>query len=212
MGKKAKDGFDRKNSTIFYWEWHTNIMRQLSYQERGVLLSALFDYDMGDEQDEVLEIVKQDKTLNLLFETLKPSLDRNRAKYRETCISNGIIANKRDYPGISDEEAERMYFEKHPEMNERQRTLTNATDSDSEYDNEKEKDNEKDDVNEKVKEKDARENHQGKLNYGKDIIEYCKIKHFDFRDLSAAELSRLTTNPNWKLELDSIIALERIAI
>lgn len=191
-----------RKSMLIYFDYE-EIFDEFSDVELGELFRAVFSFCINGEMKNKTDF--SDRAVFQIYKKMVNDQVRNMEKYKEACERQRRRAWFGRHPDATEEDYQKYLLSIQP----RQAT---AADNDNVNDNENNNDNENDNVNEKVKEKDARENHQGKLNYGKDIIEYCKIKHFDFRDLSAAELSRLTTNPNWKLELDSIIALERIAI
>lgn len=108
-----------KNTILVY----TDLMEQLdelSMEERGVILTAMIKYQLGEELPEL------DKTLKLVFIPIRQSIDRDNDAYVRKCEKNRENINKR----WNTVEYERI------------RSDTNHTDNDNE--NDKENDNDKD--------------------------------------------------------------------
>ena len=66
-----------KDSFIFYTEYREAI-EDMTDEEAGMLLKALISYAEGEE------IKIKDKAVRMVFLTIKPRLDRDRAKWQET--------------------------------------------------------------------------------------------------------------------------------
>lgn len=108
-----------KNTILVY----TDLMEQLdelSMEERGVILTAMIKYQLGEELPEM------DKTLKLVFIPIRQSIDRDNDAYVRKCEKNRENINKR----WNTTEYERI------------RSDTNHTDNDN--DNDKENDNDND--------------------------------------------------------------------
>lgn len=113
-----------KNTILVY----TDLMEQLdelSMEERGIILTAMIKYQLGEE------LPKMDKTLKLVFIPIRQSIDRDNDAYVRKCEKNRENINKR----WNTTEYDRI------------RSDTNHTDNDN--DNENDKDNVKDKDNDK---------------------------------------------------------------
>ena len=70
-----------KNTIIVYTDWMEQL-QELSMEERGIILTAAINYQLG------LELPKMDKSLKLFFITIRQSIDRDNAAYIIKCEKN----------------------------------------------------------------------------------------------------------------------------
>lgn len=111
-----------KDSFILFKE-HEEIFKQLSKEQAGELILAIFEY----ERTEI--IPELEFCINLAFTPIRQSLDRSREKYKEVCKKNSQNAQKR-------------WSDKNTTANDCKKQ--NAKDADSENENEPDYDSEND--------------------------------------------------------------------
>ena len=117
-----------KDSFILFKE-HEEIFKQLSKEQAGELILAIFEYER-------MEIIPElEFCINLAFTPIRQSLDRSREKYKEVCKKNSQNAQKR-------------WSDKNTTANDCKKQ--NAKDADSEHGSESEPDY--DSENDKAKE------------------------------------------------------------
>ena len=79
-----------KNKALMIHHDYYEVISLLSDEEKGKLLSAIFEYDINFTETEF-----EDRTLLVLFKQIKRSLDANREHYESTCKKRGESAKKR---------------------------------------------------------------------------------------------------------------------
>jgi hypothetical protein len=124
-----------KNSFVLYTDHYEHIAL-LSMEERGELLTIIMLYQMDEELPEVSPMVK------MAFSFIKAQLDKDDAKYQETCKKRAEAGKMGGRPKANgfDEKAKKAngFSEKQMKANESKQKQNNP---DNEYDNDlKEKD------------------------------------------------------------------------
>ena len=79
---------DRKKSFVLYHSFYPAI-KKLTIEERGYLLTAIFDYEIDGELSVELPFAAE-----LVFSMIREVLDRNREEYMERCAKNAANGRK----------------------------------------------------------------------------------------------------------------------
>lgn len=118
-----------KDSFIFYTEYREAI-EDMTDEEAGMLLKALISYAEGEE------IKIKDKAVRMVFLTIKPRLDRDRAKWQETVEKRREAGQKGGEANASKRkqtQAKEASASKSKQNVANQAVSVTVTDSDSEY-------------------------------------------------------------------------------
>lgn len=110
MGNKGSS----KNSFIFEYGWYQDIFCNLSNEERGILLTAICDFEIdGVIPDD--SFFNNDRLLISSFKTIQRRLIFNKGVYDQRCKDQGLKSSKkyedwqRAHPGMSGSECFRMF-------------------------------------------------------------------------------------------------------
>lgn len=113
-----------KGNFILYLE-HQAIFEMLTDEQAGQLIKAIFQYERSGEMP------KMDKFINLAFIPIMQTLDKNRAKYENTCKKNQENINKR----WKKEDTKNTTGKIGTQENTKNTDNDNEYDSDNDYDN-----------------------------------------------------------------------------
>lgn len=120
--KITKDGF------ILYSS-HWAAMSLFTDEEMGMLMKSIFKYYLYNTIPEF-----KDKSLMLMFNVIKPTIDKDMAKYVQKCKQNQLYRDQRKTKRTDNEDIEKM-------------STPYLTDKDKEIDKDKEKEIDKEEVN-----------------------------------------------------------------
>lgn len=97
-----------KHKAIFLLHSFDELVSHLTNEEAGILLKAIFDYDIRGKVTEF-----DDRALLFLFTEIKRSLDRNKEHYEDVCKKRAESAKKR-WMNMSAESDEKETMQMHP--------------------------------------------------------------------------------------------------
>ena len=130
-----------KNTVLIYTEW-LETLNELTMEERGILLTAILNYQSG------LELPEMNKMLKLIFIPIRQSIDRDNTAYIAKCEKNRENGKLGGAPKGNQNAKKTTETTERLKKQPKQPDNDNENDNDYVNDNDKDKDNDKDNDNE----------------------------------------------------------------
>ena len=113
-----------KDSFVLYTKYGKQ-MKALTMEQRGILFTAIFAYESGEDMPEM------DASVSMAFDFIRTDLDENREKYEETCRKNAESGRK---GGLAKQANASERKQALANASERERGVANLADNDNDND------------------------------------------------------------------------------